>query len=91
LSGQPKSAEDGSFRALFRAHAAFVWRVLRRHGVREADLEDVCQEVFMVVHRRLGEFEGRSTGAEHRGAGFVLGARRAASSRAFEDAPAARR
>src|SRR5690606_28463938 len=24
-------------------------------------LEDACQEVFLVVHRRLGEFEGRSS------------------------------
>jgi RNA polymerase sigma-70 factor (ECF subfamily) len=30
-------------------------------GVREADLDDVSQEVFLVVHRKLAEFEGRST------------------------------
>jgi RNA polymerase sigma-70 factor (ECF subfamily) len=45
---------------LFRAHAPFVWRVLRRYGVAVADVEDVCQEVFTVVYRRLAEFEGRS-------------------------------
>lgn len=49
------------FAELFRAHAPFVWRVLRRHGVMDADLEDVCQEVFVVVCRRLVEFEGRSS------------------------------
>jgi RNA polymerase sigma-70 factor (ECF subfamily) len=49
------------FAELFRTHAPFVWRVLRRHGVAEADLEDVCQEVFVVVSRRLAEFEGRSS------------------------------
>jgi RNA polymerase sigma-70 factor (ECF subfamily) len=49
------------FRELFRAHVAFVWRVLRRYGVPERELEDACQEVFLVVHRRLPEFEGRST------------------------------
>lgn len=49
------------FAELFRAHAPFVWRVLRRHGVAEADLEDVCQEVFVVVCRRLSEFQGRSS------------------------------
>jgi RNA polymerase sigma-70 factor (ECF subfamily) len=38
-----------------------VWRVLRRHGVPDAELEDLCQEVFVVVHRRLSEFEGRSS------------------------------
>ena len=46
---------------VFREHAPFVWRALRRLGVREADVEDVCQEVFVVVHRRLGDFEGRSS------------------------------
>jgi RNA polymerase sigma-70 factor (ECF subfamily) len=45
---------------VFRDHAAFAWRVLRRLGVPDSDVADVCQEVFLVVHRRLPEFEGRS-------------------------------
>jgi RNA polymerase sigma-70 factor (ECF subfamily) len=48
------------FEAIFREHAPFVWRALRRLGVAEADVDDVCQEVFVVVHRRLADFEGRS-------------------------------
>jgi RNA polymerase sigma-70 factor (ECF subfamily) len=47
--------------ALMREHAAFVWRVLRYHGVRQSQLEDASQEVFLVVFRRLAEFEGRSS------------------------------
>jgi RNA polymerase sigma-70 factor (ECF subfamily) len=39
----------------------FVWRTARRLGVAEGALDDVCQEVFLVVHRRLPEFEGRSS------------------------------
>jgi RNA polymerase sigma-70 factor (ECF subfamily) len=35
-------------------------RTLRRLGVRPADLEDCGQEVFVVVHRKLGAFDGRS-------------------------------
>ena len=58
MSSSPRSRL--AFPELFRVHAPFVWRVLRRYGVAEADLEDVCQDVFMVVHRRLDEFEGRS-------------------------------
>lgn len=46
---------------MFREHAPFAWRALRRLGVSEADADDVCQEVFVVVHRKLAEFEGRST------------------------------
>lgn len=50
-----------TFAVLFRTHAPFVWRVLRRHGVAERELEDACQEVFVVVHKKQAEFEGRST------------------------------
>src|SRR5436190_1174142 len=49
------------FQEVFVSHGRFVWRTLRYLGVAEADLEDVCQEVFLVVHRRLPEFEGRSS------------------------------
>lgn len=57
-AGGAASARAPSFTALFTEHARRVWRTLRRLGVREADLEDVCQEVFMVVHRKLPEFRG---------------------------------
>jgi RNA polymerase sigma-70 factor (ECF subfamily) len=46
---------------IYAAHFDFVWRSLRRFGVPPAGLEDAAQEVFIVVHRRLGEFEGRSS------------------------------
>lgn len=49
------------FVAVYRAHFAFVWRSLRRLGVAEHALDDAAQEVFITVHRRLGEFEGRSS------------------------------
>lgn len=39
----------------------FVWRSARRMGVAEAAVDDVVQEVFLVAHRRLGDFEGRSS------------------------------
>jgi RNA polymerase sigma-70 factor (ECF subfamily) len=50
-----------SFEQLFVDHAPFAWRALRRLGVHGDDAEDVCQEVFMIVHRRLATFEGRSS------------------------------
>lgn len=49
-----------TFDAVYTAHVAFVWRVLRTFGVAEAQLEDAVQDVFMVVHRRLREWEGRA-------------------------------
>lgn len=68
-----QAAEEGTFRpvepaslreqsaALFSEHARYVWRVLRRMGVAERDLEDVCQDVFLTVHRKLADFEARSS------------------------------
>lgn len=50
-----------SFEQLFVDHAPYVWRVLLRLGVHASDAEDVCQEVFLIVHRRLPSFEGRSS------------------------------
>ena len=49
-----------SFDAVYAAHFAYVWRILRTFGVVEAALEDAAQDVFVVVHRRLPEFEGRA-------------------------------
>ena len=49
------------FATVYEMHAATVLRSLRRLGVREADLEDVAQEVFVIIHRKLPEFEARSS------------------------------
>jgi RNA polymerase sigma-70 factor, ECF subfamily len=49
-----------SFDEVYARHFAFVWRVLRTFGVPDAALEDAAQDVFVVVHRRLPEFEGRA-------------------------------
>lgn len=48
-------------RQVFDEHARYIWRALRHLGVADADAEDVCQEVFLTAHKKLGEFEGRST------------------------------
>jgi RNA polymerase sigma-70 factor, ECF subfamily len=50
-----------TLRQVFDEHASYVWRTLRHLGVGEADLEDVCQDVFVAVHRKLDGFEGRSS------------------------------
>jgi RNA polymerase sigma-70 factor (ECF subfamily) len=49
------------FRQIFDEHAVVVGRTLRYLGVPEADVADAAQKVFLVVHRRYGEFEGRSS------------------------------
>lgn len=50
-----------SFEAIYEAHFDFVWRALRRLGVPDASTDDAVQDVFLVVHRKLADFEGRST------------------------------
>ena len=46
---------------VFDAYAPFVWRTLRHLGISERDIEDVCQDVFVTVHRKLDSFQGRSS------------------------------
>lgn len=69
-SGAPRAGEgEGNdvaaprleFAAVYEDHFAFVWRSLRRLGVAEAQLDDAAQDVFLVVYRRLPDFEGRSS------------------------------
>lgn len=49
------------FHAVYEELFPFVWRVARRRGVPASAVDDVCQDVFVAVHRRLTEFEGRSS------------------------------
>lgn len=49
-----------AFTDVFREYARYLWRALLGLGVRAADVDDACQEVLLVVHRRLPEFDGRS-------------------------------
>jgi RNA polymerase sigma-70 factor, ECF subfamily len=46
---------------VYDAYASFVWRSVCRLGVPPASAEDVVQEIFLVVHRRLPEFEEKTS------------------------------
>jgi RNA polymerase sigma-70 factor (ECF subfamily) len=59
MSSDP-SPEVPDFRAIYDAHFDFVWRSLRRLGVREPDVLDLAQKVFLTAHFKLADFEGRS-------------------------------
>lgn len=56
------------FRRIVEDHVDAVWRVARRCGITDTHLDDIVQEVFLVVSRRLHEI-----GAEGERA-FVVGA-----------------
>ncbi|MGB1015444.1 MAG: RNA polymerase sigma factor [Nannocystaceae bacterium] len=49
-----------SLAEVYREYADFVWRMARRQGVAACELEDVVHDVFLVVHRRLPDYDGRA-------------------------------
>jgi RNA polymerase sigma-70 factor (ECF subfamily) len=49
-----------SFSEIFEQHARFLWRTLMNLGVPSREAQDLCQEVMIVVHRRLPDFDGKS-------------------------------
>jgi RNA polymerase sigma-70 factor (ECF subfamily) len=47
---------------VYRAHVDFVYRTARHIGVPDPEVEDVMHDVFLVVHRRLADYdESRAT------------------------------
>jgi RNA polymerase sigma-70 factor, ECF subfamily len=57
----PAGVAPAAFAAIYDQHVAFVWRSLRRLGVPPSAVDDAVQEVFLVVHCRIGDFEHRSS------------------------------
>ncbi len=45
---------------VYRRHFKFVWRCLKRLGVADEQIDDAVQEVFLVVHHKLADFDGES-------------------------------
>jgi RNA polymerase sigma-70 factor (ECF subfamily) len=54
-------AQTPTIRQIVEEYSVQVWRALRYCGVAQADLHDACQDVFVVIYRKLGEFEHRSS------------------------------
>jgi len=46
---------------IYREYDRFVWRNLLRLGVPASMVEDAVHDCFLVLAKRLGEFEGRSS------------------------------
>jgi RNA polymerase sigma-70 factor (ECF subfamily) len=49
------------FRTIFETYGPFVTRTLRRLEVPSADRHDLRQEIFVIVHRKLHEYDGRAS------------------------------
>jgi RNA polymerase sigma-70 factor (ECF subfamily) len=59
--GHEAGAARLEFRELYDTYFAFVWRAVANRGVPFSAMDDVTQEVFLVVHRKLDQFQGHST------------------------------
>lgn len=57
LPRESAGATAEAFRLLYEREFEYVLRTLRRLGIRQADLEDLVHDVFVVVHRRLGDYD----------------------------------
>ncbi|GAC1583817.1 MAG: hypothetical protein NVS3B20_27300 [Polyangiales bacterium] len=60
LSREKTFSADARLRAIVDEHYDFIWRTLRRLGVREADVEDGTQQVLMVMARRLQDISSET-------------------------------
>jgi RNA polymerase sigma-70 factor (ECF subfamily) len=49
-----------SFQELYDAHFDFIWREACRLGVPPSSVEDVVQDTFLVLHRRMNDYDGRT-------------------------------
>jgi RNA polymerase sigma-70 factor (ECF subfamily) len=56
VSGQD-APRHARFRAVFQREFNYVWASLRRLGVHDRDAEDVAQDVFVHVYRRLDDYD----------------------------------
>ena len=54
-------AQPLSFSEVYEGYFDFVWRAAANRGIPAGALDDVTQEVFIVIARKLPEFEGRSS------------------------------
>lgn len=50
-----------TFDVVYEEHVDYLWRAARGMGVSPSQIDDVLQDLFLVVHRRLPEFEGRAS------------------------------
>ena len=56
-----RAVDELDFDQVYEQYFPFVWRSLLRLGVSQANIDDAAQDAFLVVHRRLADFEGRAS------------------------------
>ena len=61
VDGPRERTRRWTFQAVYDAHFSFVWRSVRRLGIADGAVDDVVQDIFVIVHKRLDSFEERSS------------------------------
>lgn len=65
LSGDAATAFEPAapltFQEVYDGNVDYVWKTVCRLGVHGPSVEDAVQDVFVVVHRKLASFQGRSS------------------------------
>jgi RNA polymerase sigma-70 factor (ECF subfamily) len=56
------ATRSSTFDDIYRTHFEDVRRWIRALGGPEAEREDLAQDVFLIVHRRLPDFDGQNIG-----------------------------
>lgn len=60
-AASPRPPPLTDFEEVYETYFDFVWSNMRRLGVAPAQVDDAVQDLFLAVHRRLPEFEGRAS------------------------------
>lgn len=61
VAAQGDRAGPSRLEGVYREHQRFVWSTVRRLGLPDHAVADAVHEVFLVVARRLDDFEGRAS------------------------------
>lgn len=61
LQTEQQARPEAGFNELYEQNFDFVWRSVRMLGVQPEAADDATQDVFLVAHRRLADFQGRSS------------------------------
>jgi RNA polymerase sigma-70 factor, ECF subfamily len=61
LAGRIRAGDGGAFEELYRQHATRLYNLAYRMAGGPADADDLLQDIFLLVHRKLGSFRGESS------------------------------
>ena len=55
------NGDEGAFEAIYRSCFSFVSNVSYRIVSKKDEAEEICQEVFITIYRKIGTFRGESS------------------------------